>query len=150
MKIALSVVEDDVGRRSIVADLAFDGPAKVLVFAWLNNEMWWAKSSAWQSQYRWSALASCRFVPKRKSRTRYHCCSARSGQDNAKWYLAAEAVTHERQPGTVREGALSYTNRPRRRFCRLACRACSAHSSSQQWYGSVILILGNSAVSHWE
>ena len=56
MKVALSVSEDGYGRRSIAADLAFDEPARVLVFAWLNSEMWWAKSSAWQSQYRWCAL----------------------------------------------------------------------------------------------
>ena len=55
MKVTLKLSEDAWQRKALAADLSFVVPAKVLVFAWMGCDLWWAKSSHWSTEHEWTA-----------------------------------------------------------------------------------------------
>ena len=55
MNITLHLSEDEWGRKSLSTELAFEAPTKLLLYACLKNELWWAKSSEWATHHKWSA-----------------------------------------------------------------------------------------------
>lgn len=56
MTLRITFTQDDWGRAMLAAELEFALPARVLLFAWLGNDMWWAKSSRCEARHSWTAL----------------------------------------------------------------------------------------------
>ena len=55
MNVALNLSEDEWGRKTLATELTFEAPTKILLYACLGKELWWAKSSGWATRHKWSA-----------------------------------------------------------------------------------------------
>ena len=56
MKLPITFAQDERGRAMLAAELEFALPTRLLLLAWRERDMWWAKSSRCEVLHSWTAL----------------------------------------------------------------------------------------------
>jgi len=55
VNVTLKLSEDEWGRKSLATEFAFEVPTKLLLYARFKNDLWWVKSSEWETRHQWAA-----------------------------------------------------------------------------------------------
>lgn len=56
LDLELTHSDDEWKQKHLSTSFAFDSPTQLFLYAWLDNDLWWSKTSGWADSYRYSVF----------------------------------------------------------------------------------------------